>query len=64
MRDRGAEPYPSCTCPEFGACDQCPEEPPTYEQALRDIADADPVDLILDPGWSQRIAQAALAEAA
>lgn len=26
MRDKGAEPYPACTCPEFGTCNDCPEE--------------------------------------
>jgi hypothetical protein len=29
--------------------------------ALREIADADPVDMALDPGWAARIARAALA---
>jgi hypothetical protein len=29
--------------------------------ALRQIADADPVDMALDPGWAARIARAALA---
>jgi hypothetical protein len=30
-------------------------------EALRDIAEADPVDMALDPGWAARIARAALA---
>jgi hypothetical protein len=33
-----------------------------YERALREIADADPVDLALDSTWPQRIARAALGE--
>lgn len=32
------------------------------EDALQEIADADPVDLALDPNWPQRIAAAALKE--
>jgi hypothetical protein len=28
--------------------------------ALREIADADPIDMALDPGWAARIAKAAL----
>lgn len=29
-------------------------------EALREIANADPVDMALDPGWAARIAKAAL----
>lgn len=33
---------------------------PRWRKALQEIADADPVDMILDPTWSQRIAREAL----
>lgn len=36
------------------------DERDAFEQALREIAEADPMDLVLDPTWSQRIARAAL----
>jgi hypothetical protein len=46
-------------------CEICDrdEEIHTLRKALREIADADPVDMALDPGWAARIAKAASDEA-